>query len=90
MEDQEKKLILITKKGKVDNMSENVAVPMEGKVVSINVNVGDKVQADDEVLIMEAMKMEMPVTVANAGVVKAINVKVGETFAPDAVLIVIE
>ena len=71
-------------------MSENVSVPMEAKVISINVKVGDKVQADDEVLIMEAMKMEMPVTVANPGVVKAINVNVGETFAADAVLMVIE
>jgi len=71
-------------------MSQNVAVPMEGKVVRINVNVGDQVYEDDEVIIMEAMKMEMPVTAPAAGVVKEIKVAVGQTFAADAVLMVIE
>jgi len=63
---------------------------MEGKVVRINVNVGDQVYEDDEVIIMEAMKMEMPVTAPAAGVVKEIKVAVGQTFAADAVLMVIE
>ena len=62
-------------------MSQNVTVPMEGKVVKINVNVGDKVAEDDEVIIMEAMKMEMPVTSPASGVVKEIKVAVGQTFA---------
>lgn len=70
-------------------MSQNVSVPMEGKVVKINVNVGDQVNEDDEVIIMEAMKMEMPVTAPASGVVKEIKVAVGQTFAADAVLIVL-
>ncbi len=71
-------------------MSQNVTVPMEGKVVKINVNVGDQVYEEDEVIIMEAMKMEMPVTSPGAGVVKEIKVAVGQTFPADAVLMVIE
>ncbi|HOO41324.1 MAG TPA: acetyl-CoA carboxylase biotin carboxyl carrier protein subunit [Syntrophales bacterium] len=71
-------------------MSQNVTVPMEGKVVKINVNVGDKVAEDDEVIIMEAMKMEMPVTSPASGVVKEIKVAVGQTFAADSVLMVLE
>ena len=71
-------------------MSQNVSVPMEGKVIKINVNVGDQVNAEDEVIIMEAMKMEMPVTAPAAGTVKEIKVAVGQTFAADAVLMDLE
>lgn len=70
-------------------MSQDVTVPMEGKVVRINVKVGDQVKEDDEVIVMEAMKMEMPVTAPASGVVKEIKVAVGDTFAADAVLLVI-
>jgi len=62
---------------------------MEGKVVRINVKVGDSVREDDEVLVMEAMKMEMPVTAPGAGVISAINIKEGEVFAADSVLMTI-
>lgn len=68
----------------------DVIVPMEGKVVKINVKVGDTVKADDEIIIMEAMKMEMPVASPASGVVKEIKVAVGQTFAADSVVMVIE
>jgi len=68
----------------------NVVVPMEGKVVRINVKVGDTVKQDDEVMIMEAMKMEMPVTSTSSGVVKEIKVAIGQIFAADSVVMVIE
>jgi biotin carboxyl carrier protein len=68
----------------------DVVVPMEGKVIRINVKVGDTISADQEVIIMEAMKMEMPVAAPSAGVVKEIKVSVGQTFAADSVLMVIE
>jgi len=70
-------------------MSQDVSIPMEGKVIKINVKVGDQVNVDDEVMIMEAMKMEMPVPATATGVVKEIKVAVGDTFAADAVLMVI-
>jgi biotin carboxyl carrier protein len=71
-------------------MGKIVSIPMEGKVVKINVKVGDSVQPDQEVMIMEAMKMEMPVPSEHSGVVKSINVAVGQTFAPDTALIELE
>ena len=67
-----------------------VTVPMEGKVVAIKVNVGDKVEEDDEVAVMEAMKMEMPVPSPVTGVVKEILVKVGDKCAAEQALMVIE
>jgi len=41
-------------------MSMEIKAPLTGKVISIVVKVGDKVNTDDEVVIMDAMKMEIP------------------------------
>jgi len=38
-----------------------ILAPMAGKVIEIKVNVGDSVHEDDEVAVIEAMKMEMPI-----------------------------
>ncbi len=71
-------------------MSHNVTAPMAGKIVDVKVKVGDRVQEDDEVLILEAMKMEMPIVAPAAGVVKEIKISVGQTCEADQVLAVIE
>jgi biotin carboxyl carrier protein len=63
---------------------------MVGKIVAIKVKVGDRVQEDDEIAILEAMKMEMPIVAPAAGVVKEIRVSVGQTCESDMVLAVIE
>ena len=64
--------------------------PMAGKVVEILVEVGKKVAEDDEVIILEAMKMENPVYAPENGVVKEIKVEVGKKVAEGEVLIVME
>lgn len=64
--------------------------PISGKVFKINVAVGDKVEMDDEVMVLEAMKMETPIFSDDAGTVKEIKVSVGDAVAEDQVLIVIE
>lgn len=71
-------------------MSENVVAPMVGKIVDIKVRVGDRVKEDDEVAVIEAMKMEMPIVAPISGVVKEIKVSVGQTCETDMVLMVIE
>jgi biotin carboxyl carrier protein len=63
---------------------------MVGKIVDIKVKVGDRVQEDDEIAILEAMKMEMPIVAPTSGVVKEILVSVGQTCETDMVLAVIE
>jgi biotin carboxyl carrier protein len=63
---------------------------MVGKIVDIKVKVGDRVQEDDEIAIMEAMKMEMPIVAPVSGVIKEILVSVGQTCETDMVLAVIE
>jgi biotin carboxyl carrier protein len=63
---------------------------MVGKIVDIKVKVGDRVQEDDEIAILEAMKMEMPIVAPTSGVVKEILVSVGQTCETDMVLAIIE
>ena len=45
-------------------MSE-INAPMGGKILDVKVNVGDSVNEGDEVVILEAMKMELPVVAAH-------------------------
>ena len=53
-------------------MGTAVTVPMVGKIVSVTVKVGDKVQENDQVAVLEAMKMEMPVVAPFAGRVRQV------------------
>ena len=64
-------------------MSTEIKAPMTGKIVSIVVKAGDKVSAEDEVVIMDAMKMEIPVYAPVDGTVKEINVKEGDSVKTD-------
>jgi biotin carboxyl carrier protein len=63
---------------------------MVGKIVDIKVKVGDQVKEDDEIAVLEAMKMEMPIVSPASGKVKEIKVTVGQTCETDMVLAVIE
>ncbi len=57
-----------------------------GKIFKIEKNVGDKVEKGDAVLILEAMKMEIPVVAPEAGTVASINVAVGDAVESGALL----
>lgn len=71
-------------------MGTPVTVPMVGKIVSVSVKVGDKIKEDDQVAVLEAMKMEMPVVAPITGTVKEIRVAPGQEVEAEAVIAVIE
>ncbi len=71
-------------------MATEVTVPMVGKIVGVNVNVGDKVNEDDQIATLEAMKMEMPIVSPVSGTVKEIKVAAGQEVEADTVLAIIE
>ena len=68
----------------------DVTAPMAGKVMDVKVNVGDTVNEDDDLIILEAMKMEMPIVASASGTVKEIKCKKGDSVGADDVLVVIE
>jgi len=63
---------------------------MVGKIVSVSVKVGDQVKEDDQIAVLEAMKMEMPVVSPVSGTVKEIHVSGGQEVEAEAVIAVIE
>jgi len=63
---------------------------MVGKIVSVTVKVGDKVEENDQVAVLEAMKMEMPIVAPITGTVREISVKPGQEVEAEAVIAVIE
>jgi acetyl-CoA carboxylase biotin carboxyl carrier protein len=71
-------------------MATQVTVPMVGKIVSVSVKVGDKVKEDDQVAVLEAMKMEMPIVAPITGMVKEVRVGPGQEVEAEAVIAVIE
>jgi acetyl-CoA carboxylase biotin carboxyl carrier protein len=64
--------------------------PISGKILEILVEVGQSIAEDDEVIILEAMKMENPVYASEDGVVKEIKVEVGKKVAQGDVLIIVD
>ncbi|MBW1667451.1 MAG: acetyl-CoA carboxylase biotin carboxyl carrier protein subunit [Deltaproteobacteria bacterium] len=70
-------------------MSE-VTAPMGGKIIEVKVQVGDTVHENDEVIILEAMKMELPIVATASGTVKEIKCKKGDAVEAEAVLLVLE
>ena len=61
--------------------------PMPGMVVKVEVNIGDIVEKDQPLVILEAMKMENVLKAANSGSVMAIDVKQGQAVEKNQVLI---
>ncbi len=52
---------------------------MVGKILRIEANPGQAVEEDDVIIVMEAMKMEIPVVSPGDGTVKSIKVEVGQS-----------
>ena len=64
--------------------------PMQSTVVKIAVAVGDKVAEGDLLIVLEAMKMEQPMTAHVSGVVKSISAEIGVTIAAGTLLLELE
>ena len=64
--------------------------PGVGKVLRLAVAVGAQVERGQEVMVIESMKVEIPIKAGIAGQVKEINVKVGDQVQRNRVLAKIE
>jgi acetyl/propionyl-CoA carboxylase alpha subunit len=64
--------------------------PMPGQVMAVKVAPGQTVAKGEELLVIEAMKMENAVRAPRAGVIKTVAVKVGDMVGPGVVLVEIE
>ena len=71
-------------------MATTVEAPMVGKILKIEKNVGDHVDEDDVVIVMEAMKMEIPIVAPASGTLKEVKVSPGQAVEAEEELAVIE
>ncbi len=69
---------------------EIIEVPITGKIISVNVAVGDVVNEGDVICMLESMKMENPILTPVGGTVVEIDVKEDQVVKPGEVIAVIE
>ena len=63
-----------------------VAAPMQGTIVKVEVAEGDTVNEGDLIVVLEAMKMEQPLTAHKSGTVTSLSADVGATITPGSVI----
>ena len=71
-------------------MTRDITADSAASVVRVEVAVGDVVAADQALVVLESMKMEIPVLAAAAGRVAAVGVAVGDTVLEGDLLVTIE
>ena len=71
-------------------MAEDIVAPLAGKIIQMNLAVGQNVEEDEEILIIEAMKMETPVFAPCSGTINQVNIKQGDDVEEDQILAVID
>ena len=67
-----------------------IIAPMPGLIVRVNVSVGDRVEAGQGIVVMEAMKMENELRATAAGTVKSVEVAPGTAVEKGALLVALE
>jgi acetyl-CoA carboxylase biotin carboxyl carrier protein len=68
----------------------NVKSEIAGNVWKIQLKAGDKVETDGEIMILESMKMEIPVLAPKAGTIREIKVNEGEAIAEGQLVAIID
>jgi biotin carboxyl carrier protein len=70
-------------------MATELYSPMIGKVIELLVKPGDAVEEDEPVLVLEALKMKMPIVAPVNGTLEKFCVEVGQDIETDTVLAII-
>jgi len=71
-------------------MSVEISAPMPGTILEIMVKAGDAVKENDEIMILEAMKMENPISAPADGTIKEIKVQEKASVEAEQVLAILE
>jgi biotin carboxyl carrier protein len=70
--------------------SQSLTAPMPATVIKVLIAAGDRVKSGDTVVLLEAMKMELPVRALGPGTVKSVHCRAGDLVAADQELVEIE
>lgn len=69
---------------------EIVEVPITGKIISVNVKVGDEVKEGDILCILESMKMENPILAPVDGTINEVGICADQVVKPGETIAIIE
>jgi biotin carboxyl carrier protein len=69
---------------------ETIEVPITGKIISVNVKVGDQISEGDILCLLESMKMENPILAPIGGTVAKLEVAADQTVRAGDIIAVIE
>ena len=69
---------------------EKVEVPITGKILSVDVKVGDAVKEGDMICLLESMKMENPILAPVSGTITQVAIASDQTVKPGDVIAVID
>lgn len=69
---------------------EELRAPMVGRIIEVMVQPGARVEEEDEVLMLESMKMQIPITAPRAATIGEIRVSGGDTVQEGDVLLTFE
>lgn len=75
----------VKSQGTIGNIK--ISAPMPGTILGVNVNVGDKIEKGQTLLVLEAMKMENEIAAPEAGMVSSVNVNVGDSVESGQLLV---
>ncbi|MEY3878687.1 MAG: Pyruvate carboxylase subunit [Pseudomonadota bacterium] len=67
-----------------------ITTAMPGTIIDVKVKIGDRIEAGDSIIVIEAMKMENEIQSPTSGIVVAIHVSKGESVSPDETLLEIQ
>ena len=73
-----------------DNEGKFCVSPVTGLVIKVQVEPGQAVEANDPIMVLEAMKMETNITAPHAGIVKTVHVAQGDSVKVNQVLVEFE
>jgi biotin carboxyl carrier protein len=88
--EEETRYIIRTRGGAAATSGQVLRAPMPGRVVLVEVEVGQAVRPGDGLVVLEAMKMENEFKATAAGTVKEVRVQAGQAVNPGDVMVVIE
>ena len=71
-------------------MAEEIRAEIVGNVLTVDRSVGDPVASGDTVVVLESMKMEIPVVTESAGVLSSIAVRAGDVVQEHDLIAVVE
>jgi acetyl-CoA carboxylase biotin carboxyl carrier protein len=71
-------------------MTQEILAPLDGNVFQLHIRAGDHIEEDEEILVIEAMKMETPIFAPCDGTVREVRVKEGDQVTENDVLAIID